>query len=76
VHPQDEGWPVPEVPDLDSAIYDKSILNLMLNRLSGQVSPISATVYGHKTLLNLVRLSDKAAREYRAARERCLDFGA
>jgi hypothetical protein len=71
---EESPWPIPQIPALPESVYTKSILNLILNRMAGQVARVSRTPTGHKLFLNVVRLSDKATSEYQSARETADDF--
>lgn len=74
MHMNTDGWPVPDLPPLDDDVSPKQVLNLLLNMMTGQPPAVSANSMGHALLVNAVRLCDKAACEYNAAREAVDDF--
>lgn len=68
------GWPVPTPPALDPSVFPKYILNIVLDQMAGSTPKVMQTRAGHGLFVNLVRLCDKAANEYDAARTACQDF--
>jgi hypothetical protein len=70
------GFPDPDltyrVPDL-SHLYDKNVLNVSLDRLTGNFrGPTAYPYFG--IWMNLVRLTDNALRNYEAARGRLKEY--
>jgi hypothetical protein len=71
--PAPEEWPAPKrIPPLDE-LDSKRILALMVRAMSGS-QPFVADALGYQHFVNLVRVTDKAVREYELGRQAAEEF--
>src|SRR5690242_5503814 len=65
------------MPELDGRVLRPAAIELAVRMFGGSARPpLADTVKGHQLLFNLTRLSDKAVREYVAARAAAADYAA